>query len=57
MQARGGAAWISEESGKLIVRVRDEQGGLPSRSELSDLWRFPYFLDSMLAITSQLRPN
>lgn len=57
MQARGGAAWISEESGKLIVRVRDEQGGLPSRNELSNLWRFPYFLDSMLAITSQLRSN
>lgn len=57
MQARGGAAWISEESGKLIVRVRDEQGGLPSRSELSNLWRFPYFLDSMLAVTSQLRPS
>jgi hypothetical protein len=57
MQARGGAAWISEESGKLIVRVRDEQGGLPSRIELANLWRFPYFLDSILAITSQLRPN
>ncbi|MHC2400965.1 hypothetical protein ACVMGC_005509 [Bradyrhizobium barranii subsp. barranii] len=57
MQTRGGAAWISEESGKLRVRVRDEQGRLPARSELSDLWSFPYFLDSLLAITTQLRAN
>lgn len=54
MQARGGAAWIADRQGRLHVRVRDEQGTLPAREELATLWRFPYFLDSLLAITSEL---
>jgi hypothetical protein len=55
MQTRGGAAWISDRQGQLHVRVRDEQANIPEREELKTLWRFPYFLDSLLAITSELR--
>jgi hypothetical protein len=55
MQTRGGAAWIVIRQGRLHVRVRDEQGTIPPREELATLWRFPYFLDSLLAITSELR--
>jgi hypothetical protein len=55
MQTRGGVAWIAERQGPLHVRVRDEQGNIPAREELATLWRFPYFLDSLLAITSELR--
>ena len=55
MQARGGAAWIEDRAGRLHVRVRDEQGILPTREKISTLWRFPYFLDSLRAISLQLR--
>ena len=55
MQVRGGAAWIEDREGRLHVRVRDEQGVIPEREELAALWRFPYFLDSLFAITSELR--
>lgn len=55
MQTRGGAAWIVERLGRLHVRVRDEQGTIPAREDVVSLWRFPYFLDSLLAITSELR--
>jgi hypothetical protein len=55
MQTRGGAAWIVNRQGRLHVRVRDEQGTIPPREELATLWRFPYFLDSLLAITTELR--
>ncbi len=54
MQLRGGAAWIDRRPNGLQVKIRDEQGLLPSRSELKDLWRFPYFLDSLWAITRQV---
>jgi hypothetical protein len=54
MQMRGGAAWVVDRQGRLNVRVRDEQGTIPPRQELATLWRFPYFLDSLLAITSEL---
>jgi hypothetical protein len=55
MATRGGAQWIEIRSGRLHVRVRDEQGGLPSGDALADLWRFPYFLNSLLAVTHDLR--
>lgn len=52
MDARGGAPWISIASGKLNVRFRDEQGDLPGRSELPELWRFSYFLDSLRTVVA-----
>jgi hypothetical protein len=56
MQLRGGAtAWIDEQNGRLHVRVADERGDLPERKELPSLWRFPYFLDSLMMIAGQLK--
>jgi len=57
MKIRGGAPWIEERNGRLHVRVRDEQGVIPARDELATLWRFPYFLDSLLLITLELRAD
>jgi hypothetical protein len=48
MASRGsGAPWAEVRDGRLHVRVRDENGYLPKRDELTQLWRFPYFLDSL----------
>lgn len=55
MQLRGGAAWIEERNGRLKIRVRNELGALPPRATLGSLWRFSYFLDSLLALTVELR--
>ena len=55
MQARGGAAWIEEQNGKLRVRVAEERGSLPERKELADLWRFPYFLNSLRSVAFVLK--
>ena len=55
MQARGGAAWIEEQNGKLRVRVAEERGSLPERKELTDLWRFPYFLNSLRSVAFVLK--
>jgi hypothetical protein len=55
MQFRGGAPWIDKQDGRLRVRFREEQGALPGRDELPHMWRFPYFLDSLLNVTLALR--
>jgi len=55
MQLRGGAAWLEERAGRLRVRVRYELGALPARSTLGNLWRFPYFIESLLSLVSELR--
>lgn len=55
MAARGGAAWVEKSRGKLSVRFVDENGRLPSQDELSQLWRFPYFLDSLRSVATSLR--
>lgn len=53
MKLRGaGAAWLEIRNAKLVVRFRDEQASLPERSEFATLWRFPYFLDSLRAMTT-----
>lgn len=51
MKDRGGLAWLEIANKKLVVRFRDEQGWLPSREELSTLWRFPYFLESLRQVS------
>ena len=47
MATRGGAAWIETKRDKLVVRFKEENGKLPARDDLGQLWRFPYFLDSL----------
>jgi hypothetical protein len=55
MAARGGAPWIEPRDGKLHVRFRDEQGSLPKQNELGQMWRFPYFLDSLRSVADTLK--
>ncbi|WP_417746707.1 hypothetical protein [Rosistilla oblonga] len=55
MATRGGAAWVEKNRGKLNVRFKDENGILPARNELGQLWRFPYFLDSLRSVARVLR--
>jgi hypothetical protein len=57
MTVRAGAApWVGIDNGRLRVRFRDEDGeDLPKRSELPDLWRHSYFIDSLRAIALALR--
>lgn len=55
MATRGGAPWIEHRGGKLHVRFRDEQGSLPKQAELGQMWRFPYFLDSLRTVADTLR--
>lgn len=55
MAARGGAPWVERRFGSLHVRFRDEQGALPPRKRLPELWLFPYFLDPLRTIAAALR--
>ena len=55
MTTRGGAAWLDTKQGKLNVRFKDENGKLPTHEELRQLWRFPYFVDSLRSVASALR--
>ena len=57
MDARGGASWIEKRNGKLHVRFRDEQGALPASDQISTKLRFPYFLDSLRAVTATVKEN
>ncbi len=55
---RGGAPWVTIESGKLRVMMRDgEEGALPERSELPQLWRHAYFLSSTRDVARSLAPG
>jgi hypothetical protein len=51
MRARGGVPWLEFRGDRIEVRYRDERGELPTRRELPHLWRFPYFLGSLRAVT------
>lgn len=55
MTTRGGAAWVEMNRGKLNVRFKDENGKLPDEDKLGELWRFPYFLDSLRSVARVLR--
>ena len=58
MQLRGGAAaWIEVQNDRLHVRMSDEHGELPDKQDLPTLWRFPYFLDSLYAVTRELKED
>lgn len=54
---RGGASWIEIENNRFQVRFREERGALPSGREIPQLWRFPYFLDSLRSIAGAVREN
>jgi hypothetical protein len=56
MATRGSAApWIVLREGRFEVRFRDEHlSALPTRRELPQYWRHPYFLDSLRAMTAEL---
>ena len=55
MQARSGAgAWIVIGGGRLDVRLRDEAGQLPERTDLPHLWRNTYFINSLKAVQMTL---
>lgn len=54
MAARGGAPWVEIHEGKFIVRFRDEMGALPMKSDLPQLWRFPYFITSLNQLNARL---
>ncbi len=57
MRSRSGAAaWVDVSNARLRVRFREEDAGmLPKRSELPDIWRHSYFLDSLRTIALALR--
>lgn len=54
MAARGGAAWVELADGRLRVRFHDDAGHLPPREDLANLWRFPYFIESLRTVASTL---
>ena len=54
MQERGGSAWIEVVGGKLDVRFHEDERDLPGGDELRELWRFPYFLESVRIFTRTL---
>ena len=52
---RGGAPWVQlGKQGRLEVRYRGYEKILPSADELTQLWRYSYFLPSLQSITRQL---
>lgn len=54
MMARGGAAWIEVQQGKLMVRMPNEgAAGLRGLAGLDNAWRYTYFIDAFLSITQQ----
>lgn len=56
MNSRAGALpWAEVSDGKLRVRFRDESGRLPELSELKELWRHSYFIDSLWTVADQLK--
>lgn len=56
MKQRGsGAPWVELQKDRLRVRFRADLAALPGRADMQHLWRFPYFLDSLRAVTAQVR--
>ena len=55
MQSRNGsAAWVSIESGRLRVRQPDEAENLVSASDVEDLWRSTYFINSLWSVSREV---
>jgi hypothetical protein len=52
----GTGPWIELRERKLYVRFQDEKpSSLPTRKELPEYWRHPYFIESLREITKALR--
>jgi len=54
MAARKAAPWIQLTSGKLDVRYRGQERGLPDAKMLPELWRNSYFIDALKTIVYHL---
>lgn len=55
MQKRNGsAAWVSIESGRFRVRMADEAEHLLSVSEVENLWRSTYFINSLWTVSREV---
>ena len=57
MANRGGAPWVSCENGIIRVKFRDESSPLPPDEDLKELWRFPYFINSLRTVVHALGAN
>ena len=57
MAGRNAAPWVQMASGKLDVRYRGQARGLPAGDALLELWRNPYFIDTLKTIALQLEEN
>jgi hypothetical protein len=55
MNARGGAPWVTEERGRIQVRLREEGRGLSKKEDLPTLWYNSYFLNSLKTVGAQVR--
>lgn len=56
MRERGGAlAWLEvTDQDQLRVRFRDEPADLPTGDEIRELWRFPYFIPSLVSVMAAI---
>jgi hypothetical protein len=57
MAGRKAAPWVQIASGKLDVRYRGQARRLPVGNELLELWRNPYFIDTLKTIVLQIEDN
>jgi hypothetical protein len=57
MKVRAGAApWVDVSNNRVRVRLRDDDdGSLPKKGELPNLWRHSYFIDSLRTMAVALR--
>ena len=55
MAMRGGSPWIVRSGDKLDVRYHQRSIDLPKRSDVAQLWRFGYFLDSLRNIALEIK--
>ncbi|MFJ6154544.1 hypothetical protein [Micromonospora profundi] len=57
MRERGAAlAWLEvTDQDQLRVRFRDESADLPNGDDVPDLWRYPYFIPSLVSMLRAIR--
>jgi hypothetical protein len=55
MKARGGAPWVTEEGGRLRVRLREESRALSEKEALPTLWYNSYFINALKAVGAPVR--
>lgn len=55
MNDRGGNEWIKIHQNKLDVRFLEETGSLLNKKELHELWRHPYFINSLKIIGNRIQ--